>query len=529
MPPSVVHLPNGNDVTVAPIFGGLNFKASELSRHPTPFPPGWTIIIHSEDSDESHDGGSPLPSPDFDLGPRKKHHTHRFQKPTLRNDHLFISSISNPASSDFKPAISPTRQIAMMLWTTLWWYFHQPEPEVQVENAASAKTTPAGRPKGDWRVTINREGIFKGKHLLQKLERMGLIINDDSSVGADTSREGIAEAWPQAYVTRRHFWQLDARIFLFTLSPMINSPFPSGSPAHSRPASPNRANILKADNTGAVTPPFGLQQTSWSTTDPFHSSSHLPTYFPPAPPTYIWTGNTRHPKRPKAPRQGEIFYTRYIPSLGETLSLRVASLSSRAVPHSPSLPSGMGLRPLTGASDTTIPTLSGISDGPSDVELLHKWMNDPRVAYSWGEDGPIEHQREFLEGGLKLKHSFPVIGCFDGKPFAYFEIYWVKEDRLGAHLGGSIGEWDRGFHCLVGEQEFRGSHRVKVWLSALVHYCLLADPRTNAVMLEPRVDNEKLRRYCEDVGFFKEREITFPHKQSNLMKILRETWEAPCL
>ena len=135
--------------------------------------------------------------------------------------------------------------------------------------------------------------------------------------------------------------------------------------------------------------------------------------------------------------------------------------------------------------------MSSVSSGSSDVELLNKWMNDPRVAFSWGENGPIEHQQAFLEGGLKNKHSFPVIGCFDGKPFGYFEIYWVKEDRLAAYGGGNVGDFDRGLHVLVGEQAFRGSHRVKVWLSALVHYCWLADSRTQTVVLEPRVDNEK--------------------------------------
>lgn len=38
-----------------------------------------------------------------------------------------------------------------------------------------------------------------------------------------------------------------------------------------------------------------------------------------------------------------------------------------------------------------------------------------------------------------------------------------------------------------------------------------------------------MRRYCEDVGFFKEREVAFPHKQSNLMKLRREAWDAPAL
>jgi len=119
-------------------------------------------------------------------------------------------------------------------------------------------------------------------------------------------------------------------------------------------------------------------------------------------------------------------------------------------------------------------------------------MNQPRVSAAWGVQGPIEVQETFLAAALNDKHSFPVIGCWDGKPFGYFEIYWVKEDQLGRHLTGSdVNDWDRGIHVLVGEQEYRGPHRVRVWLSALVHYLLLADPRTQRVFLEPRVDNKK--------------------------------------
>jgi hypothetical protein len=127
MAPNLVHLPNGQTLTVSPVFGGLFFKANELTTHHGAFPPGWTIILQSEDDrnddatggDENQDGNGPE-------SPRKHHHhTHRYRTPTLRNDALFLSSISNPSNSDFKPPTSPTRQIAMMLWATLWWYFHQ--------------------------------------------------------------------------------------------------------------------------------------------------------------------------------------------------------------------------------------------------------------------------------------------------------------------------------------------------------------------------------------------------------------------
>lgn len=67
----------------------------------------------------------------------------------------------------------------------------------------------------------------------------------------------------------------------------------------------------------------------------------------------------------------------------------------------------------------------------------------------------------------------------------------MKEDILGRHLGGDAGDWDRGVHVLVGEQEFRGLHRVKCWITSLAHWAFVQDYRTNAVVLEPRVDNER--------------------------------------
>lgn len=123
MAPTLVHLPNGQTLTVSPVFAGLSFKSNDLNVHHSVFPPGWTIIIESEDELES-DSASENENVDG-LYTRKQTRVHRYRSPTLHNDNLFISSISNPSSTDFKPATSPTRQIAMMLWATLWWYFHQ--------------------------------------------------------------------------------------------------------------------------------------------------------------------------------------------------------------------------------------------------------------------------------------------------------------------------------------------------------------------------------------------------------------------
>lgn len=126
MAPNILHLPNGQNITVSGVYGGLYFKFNDLNIHQhSQMPPGWTIVLHSEDDERREDGPRKEPELQEDALRQRLAHVHRYKKPTLQNDALFISSISNPSSSDFKPSVSPTRQIAMMLWATLWWYFHQ--------------------------------------------------------------------------------------------------------------------------------------------------------------------------------------------------------------------------------------------------------------------------------------------------------------------------------------------------------------------------------------------------------------------
>ena len=367
----------------------------------------------------------------------------------------------------------------------------KPKPNPHLSTGISSKVPEEARPKGEWRINIKREGIFKGRHLLQKLERMGLISSEDSRVGTNTE-ERSGEGWTEMFVSQRSFWQIDPRIFLFTLSPTLNSPFPGSSPFPSRPSSPNRDSpgSPRAEVHGDT--PHGL----WSphSPGPFASGSHLPTYYPPPPPQYTYTNSVRHPIRPKPPAQGETFYTRYIPSLGQYLSFRTASLSLKSPTYRGPVsdPTPAFLPPNSGVASAGLPSLGNLNICPCDTDLLHTWMNEPRVSAAWGVSGPLATQETFLKSALNNKHSFPAIGCWDGKPFGYFEFYWVKEDQLGRYVtGNEIGDWDRGFHALVGEQEFRGEHRVRVWLSALVHYFWLADPRTERVLVEPRVDNQK--------------------------------------
>lgn len=491
MPSSTCHLPNGHTFKVAPVFGGVTFKSNDMNIHNSPFPPGWTIVIHAEKQagddltyDSPYESDSNTKSTSANA-PERKVRICRFKQPTLHEDCLFISSIINPSSNDFKPPSSPSRQIAMMLWATLWWYFHEPEPDLRVTTEASAQTPDSGKPKGGWKVNIKREGVFKGRNLMQKLERMGLVAHEDSSVGLDSNESQSPSGWERMFTSRRSFWQLDPRLFIFSWTPTTMAPHVSSpvvSPYGSRPASPNADSFRSIDGNSA-SPSEPPAHNYNPTSGPFTSGSNLPTYYPPAPTQYVFTDGVRHPLRQRPPHQGETFYCRYIPSVNQYLSFRVPVLTP-VKPWSPHHSQSLSSLSLT-VPRTESPSV------PSDLDLLHKWMNEPRVSAAWGEGGPRSKQEKFLKDNLTNRHSFPVFGCWDGKPFGYFEIYWVKEDRLGRLLGGQVGNHDRGLHVLVGEPEFRGAHRVALWLSSLVHYCWLADARTETVMLEPRVDNQK--------------------------------------
>jgi len=481
MAPQMIYLPDGQTITVTPVFAGLFFKSNELSTHHNAFPVGWTIVIHTEDSKGGEDSDAEEnKGPAVSVqGQETRPHIHSFTRPTLHHDSLFISSISSPSSNDFKPPASPTRQMAMILWATLYWYFHQPAPPTTLTTDDSKHTPRAGRPMGNWRVRIKRDGVLRGRNLLPKLERMGLIASLDSSVG--TSVLDAGESWDDMFVSQKMFWQIPGRLFLFSLQPTLkgSGSYPA-SPSSSRPESPSasefslRSPLVHPDylDPPGVLPPLALTSVPSFPIGPYFSTSHLPTYYPPAPLQYTFTNHIRHPVRPKPPRMGEIFYTRFVPSVGQYLSFRVASLTPDPVPYmgpvGPKPPAPLNYKAM------------------SDVDLLKRWHSNPRVSAFWGK-----FSDESLEAALKNRHSFPAIGMWDGVPFGYFEMYWVKEDILGKYLG-TADDWDRGVHVLIGEEWARG--RVQSWITSLAHWAFNADNRTMSLSLEPRVDNA---RYAE--------------------------------
>jgi len=199
--------------------------------------------------------------------------------------------------------------------------------------------------------------------------------------------------------------------------------------------------------------------------------------------TYVTSGSVQHPQRPNRP--AGLVYSRHIPHLSSRLSFR-------------------GL------------------DAQRDQENLHTWMNNERVNVFWGMKGPPEAHRQLLQALLADKHAQPLIGEFDGTPFGYFDVYWAKEDKVGQHYDAI--DFDRGLHMLVGDDQFRGAHRVAAWLPSLAHYAFLDEPRTERLVCEPRIDNERMIDYLLRFGFTKIGPIDFPHKKALLLILTKDAF-----
>lgn len=159
-------------------------------------------------------------------------------------------------------------------------------------------------------------------------------------------------------------------------------------------------------------------------------------------------------------------------------------------------------------------------DVDRDLPLFHAWMNELRVSYFWELAEDEARLRAYLDRLEADPHIKPLIGCFDGDPAGYFEIYWATEDRLGPYYDAH--DYDRGWHGLIGARHHLGLVKTAAWLRGLTHFLFLDDPRTEKVVGEPRVDNAKLLRYADALAYEKIKEFDFPHKRAALMHCWRD-------
>lgn len=201
----------------------------------------------------------------------------------------------------------------------------------------------------------------------------------------------------------------------------------------------------------------------------------------PMPLQYTLSEGRRHPVR--RPKPQGVVYQRFIPWLDKTFSLRTL-------------------------------------DVEKDLSRFNRWMNDPEVAKHWHEEGDLAQHNSYLQSIAANPHMYTLLGCLDGEPFSYFEVYWATENRIGAHYDAQ--DYDRGWHVLIGEPTFRGKAFATVWLTSIAHYMFLDDPRTQRIVGEPNVNHSQQLRNLDLTGYARVKTFDFPHKKAQMVMLLRE-------
>ncbi|RAS15755.1 RimJ/RimL family protein N-acetyltransferase [Microvirgula sp. AG722] len=198
---------------------------------------------------------------------------------------------------------------------------------------------------------------------------------------------------------------------------------------------------------------------------------------------YVMSHGRRHPRR--APQPQGVVYQRYLPRQGCTFTLRVANIRR-------------------------------------DLPLFHAWMNMDRVHRFWTLAGKREAHAAYLQAQIDDVGVLPLMGEFDGEPFAYFEVYWAKEDRLAPFYAAQ--DFDRGCHLLVGNSRHASKGKTIAWMRAVSHYVFLDDSRTQRLVGEPHIDNVRFISHLQNQGFAKLKEFDFPHKRAALLMLEREVF-----
>lgn len=195
--------------------------------------------------------------------------------------------------------------------------------------------------------------------------------------------------------------------------------------------------------------------------------------------TTLPDGNARSHRHGPLRQKGDVgtTYRRFIPWLGRTLSFRGVRIEE-------------------------------------DLRRFSRWMNDPFVSHFWEEQGDLEKHRNYLNEKQADQHSLSLFACLDGQPFGYFEVYWAMYDRIAPFC--EAREHDRGWHALIGEDDCRGKPYVCAWLPSLTHYLFLDDDRTERIVVEPRVDNERMKKNLILSGYELIKDFDFPHKRASL-------------
>ncbi|WP_442954388.1 GNAT family N-acetyltransferase [Paenibacillus sp. MMS18-CY102] len=154
-----------------------------------------------------------------------------------------------------------------------------------------------------------------------------------------------------------------------------------------------------------------------------------------------------------------------------------------------------------------------------DFERLLRWQHEPHVIPFWKLNISEQAYREHLEAFLADDHQTLYIGLLGGEPMSYFEAYWANRDIIGRYYDPHPE--DQGIHLLIGEPSYLGRGYAAPLLKTMMRM-LLQHGRTEKLVAEPDVRNDKMIHIFSSCGFEWSQDVELPDKTGALMFASRE-------
>lgn len=134
---------------------------------------------------------------------------------------------------------------------------------------------------------------------------------------------------------------------------------------------------------------------------------------------------------------------------------------------------------------------------PADIDLVHRWMQQPHVAEWWGLKGPRDLTRDYLYARARVMHRDCWIASDSRRPVAYVETFIVPDDPLAQRYEALPG--DRGFDLLIGPPGLLGSGTAQRVVRRLVGV-LLGQFGIERVVCECAASNARQIAFCGTLG-----------------------------
>jgi len=147
-----------------------------------------------------------------------------------------------------------------------------------------------------------------------------------------------------------------------------------------------------------------------------------------------------------------------------------------------------------------------LQDSPADVEVMARWLSDPRVLEFYeGRDRPHDEAmiRETFVDGMVGTAEVPCIVEYQGRPLGYVQFYPLDAEGF-AEYGCDPQYATYGMDQFIGEPEYWGLGLGTAMISLVVAY-LVREVGAERVVMDPVIENARAIRAYEKCGFRKVR------------------------